>query len=489
MPDLARRAAITLLFLCLLAATRVNALRHEPGRQTFGGLTSPPDAPSVVSVESSPAGLYVRLALSGRLADGRILPFLPESVLVRNNEPGAALSAWTVLLEADGLVRLEELPAGRLDLTFSLVAGGLTGMPSASVRLMTADSNEPNGTPDKAAPLVTAADGSFTAEGMIDNSLDFDFYHFELRAGDSVTIHLAGLDSSGSALQPSVSLLDSSGTVLDHSEDGSVVGTRASGAGHFLLLVTDRAFLEGKSFQNAVDRFYRIEARRLNRRGDVDGDGKLSYRDAFLVFFLVRGVLDTLNFTPAQLVAADWDGDGILAGDNQDYEGLLKEIFPVPSRDPGSPGAKRSTALAAAGEGELLVFPDGSALRVEPEGRLELVSPGKTALSLLALAGSIQHADILLPKAMELYQNTPNPFNPSTLIQFNLPGAAAVRLEVFDLRGRRVATLANNEYPAGIHAVHWSGRDDSGRPLADGVYFYRLRSDKLSLTRKMVLLK
>ena len=480
---------MSLLFLCLLTAPRVHALRHEPGRQTFGGLTSPPAAPAVISVESSTTGLDVRLALSGRLADGRVLPFLPESVLVRNHAPGSELATWTVPLEESGRLHLEALPDGMLELTFSLVAGGIAGLPSATVRMMAADPNEPNGTPGEATAFVTAMDGAMTAEGMIDNSLDFDFYQFELRTGDSVSIFLAGLDSSASALQPSVSLLDSSGTVLAHSEDGSAVGTRASGAGRFFLLVADRAFLEGKSFQNAVDRFYRVEARRLNRRGDVDGDGRLTYRDAFLVFFLVRGVLDTLDFTPSQRAAADWDGDGTLAGDIQDYEDILKEVIPVPARDPGSPGTKSSAALASAGEGKIIAFPDGSALRVEPDGRLEIVAPGKTALSLLTLAGSIQPPDMRLPKAVDLFQNTPNPFNPSTLIQFNLPVAAVVRLEVFDLRGRRVATLAHDEYPAGIHAVHWSGKDDTGRPLAAGVYFYSLRSDGLSLTRKMVLLK
>jgi hypothetical protein len=90
---------------------------------------------------------------------------------------------------------------------------------------------------------------------------------------------------------------------------------------------------------------------------------------------------------------------------------------------------------------------------------------------------------------LELGQNAPNPFNPQTSISFVLPATAVVRLEVFDVEGRRVATLVDATMPAGRHRVLWDGTDRDRRPVATGTYFYRLTAGKRSLSRKMLLLK
>jgi hypothetical protein len=88
------------------------------------------------------------------------------------------------------------------------------------------------------------------------------------------------------------------------------------------------------------------------------------------------------------------------------------------------------------------------------------------------------------PIVFSLRQNYPNPFNAATKIEFALPHPGPVRLEVFDLLGRRVAILVDGEYPAGVHAVTWNG---GGAP--SGVYTYRLAAGGFSENRKMVLLK
>jgi len=76
-----------------------------------------------------------------------------------------------------------------------------------------------------------------------------------------------------------------------------------------------------------------------------------------------------------------------------------------------------------------------------------------------------------------LTRSMPNPFTISTRIAFSLDGPSRmVRLEIYDALGRRVATLLDKAMPAGSHAVTWDGRDSLGRPVADGVYFYHLRS-------------
>jgi hypothetical protein len=89
-----------------------------------------------------------------------------------------------------------------------------------------------------------------------------------------------------------------------------------------------------------------------------------------------------------------------------------------------------------------------------------------------------------LPQRVSLEANYPNPFNPATEIQFSLPEATDVRLEVFSINGQQVATLASERMSAGTHQL----RFDAGN-LASGVYLYRLQTPTESITRKMTLLK
>jgi len=90
---------------------------------------------------------------------------------------------------------------------------------------------------------------------------------------------------------------------------------------------------------------------------------------------------------------------------------------------------------------------------------------------------------------LELSRNYPNPFRPTTEIRFSLPDAADVLLEVYDLSGRRVATLVDRRLAQGEHVAVWDGTDASGRSVASGTYFCRLRVGDSAQTRKMVLLR
>jgi flagellar hook assembly protein FlgD len=95
----------------------------------------------------------------------------------------------------------------------------------------------------------------------------------------------------------------------------------------------------------------------------------------------------------------------------------------------------------------------------------------------------------LLPQKFELGQNTPNPFNPNTVIVFAVPRPAEVRIEVFNVLGQKVKTLSNEFSKAGYKRVEWDGTDDSGSSVASGVYLYRMISGDFSDTKKMLLLK
>jgi len=94
-----------------------------------------------------------------------------------------------------------------------------------------------------------------------------------------------------------------------------------------------------------------------------------------------------------------------------------------------------------------------------------------------------------LPQVLALNGNHPNPFNPMTAIKFSVPAAQCVELAVYDVRGVRVRTLVREVMSAGHHTVNWMGRDDSGRGVASGAYFYRLSSGGKSVVGKMMLMK
>ena len=93
------------------------------------------------------------------------------------------------------------------------------------------------------------------------------------------------------------------------------------------------------------------------------------------------------------------------------------------------------------------------------------------------------------PQELLLQQNAPNPFNSHTVIPYVLLSPGPARLEIFALTGQRVAVLRRGDQKAGRHRLHWDGRDGKGRPLASGIYLYRLATPEGVLTRKLTLLR
>jgi tartrate-resistant acid phosphatase type 5 len=89
----------------------------------------------------------------------------------------------------------------------------------------------------------------------------------------------------------------------------------------------------------------------------------------------------------------------------------------------------------------------------------------------------------------QLLQNSPNPFNPSTAIKYYIPGATEVAIKIYDILGREVRTLINQQMTGGYHIVYWNGKDSRGEDVASGIYLYRLTAGSYSDTKKMNLLK
>ena len=144
-------------------------------------------------------------------------------------------------------------------------------------------------------------------------------------------------------------------------------------------------------------------------------------------------------------------------------------------------GRVRLDSGAPVADAQVRLF-DMTDLRQGAVARAQTDGTGYFALSLAALRGSA------LPEDFALGPNYPNPFNPSTIIPYQLAASSQVRLEVFNLLGQRIATLVDGERPAGFHTATWTATDGAGRAVGAGVYIYRMTVGMESQTGRMVLL-
>jgi len=136
------------------------------------------------------------------------------------------------------------------------------------------------------------------------------------------------------------------------------------------------------------------------------------------------------------------------------------------------------------------VFLHGSFSATANWGLTPLVSAGETDL-VVARYDEPEMATAVggTPALVSLSQNVPNPFNPSTSISFSVTEPARVAIGIYDVSGARVRTLHAGSVGEGVHAVRWDGRDNSGRAVASGTYFYRIEGAAGAAPRKMLLVK
>ena len=103
--------------------------------------------------------------------------------------------------------------------------------------------------------------------------------------------------------------------------------------------------------------------------------------------------------------------------------------------------------------------------------------------------------EVVVLDDIDLY-NYPNPFNPSgagrspsTTISFNIPETGDIKLEVFNIKGQKVKTLIDCYSAPGKYEVIWDGKDDNGKQVSSGVYFYKMKAGDYTSVRKMLLMK
>jgi flagellar hook assembly protein FlgD len=202
-----------------------------------------------------------------------------------------------------------------------------------------------------------------------------------------------------------------------------------------------------------------------------------------------------LNDT-AQTVQFLWRAAVDLNGDN-----VLYQWLPVGFSAVATGNAAKDTSLVRTGK-QLLTYL-GAADSVNLRWTVMAKDPTnpivycKDSMTVRLVRGTITGVNDLamIPASFSLSQNYPNPFNPTTTIRFGLPAASSVTLTLYDALGREVATLLNEQRPAGYVQVTWNGLNTSGARVASGVYFYRIDAQPVGggqafvELKKMILLK
>jgi hypothetical protein len=102
---------------------------------------------------------------------------------------------------------------------------------------------------------------------------------------------------------------------------------------------------------------------------------------------------------------------------------------------------------------------------------------------------SVDEEIALQPKEYNLFQNYPNPFNPTTTIKYSITRPDLVQIKIYDVLGREVKTLVNEEKNSGVYQVNWDGDDSFGKKVSSGVYFYRIETGSFVDAKKMMLIK
>jgi hypothetical protein len=97
--------------------------------------------------------------------------------------------------------------------------------------------------------------------------------------------------------------------------------------------------------------------------------------------------------------------------------------------------------------------------------------------------------DALIPDVFALKQNYPNPFNPVTTIRYDIPENTHVKMVIYDILGRQVRTLVNRDHDPGYYKILWDGRNEMGKEMASGVYFYQIHAGSFHKNAKMIVVK
>jgi len=128
-------------------------------------------------------------------------------------------------------------------------------------------------------------------------------------------------------------------------------------------------------------------------------------------------------------------------------------------------------------------------IKLEPSGNGGLTDFNFDNFLFEDLITIFEDSSSLIPKSYNLSQNYPNPFNPSTVINYRIPKESKVVLKVYDILGKEISTLVNENKPAGSYSVTFSANGGNAGNLPSGIYIYELKSNKFVSRNKMMLIK
>jgi hypothetical protein len=159
-----------------------------------------------------------------------------------------------------------------------------------------------------------------------------------------------------------------------------------------------------------------------------------------------------------------------------------------------------TTATVAAGGTQKFYITFAPVTNITQSGKIVFKhnAPTHDTISVTGIGNpvSVNDQNAMIPNVYKLYNNYPNPFNPSTTIQYDLPKQSIVTLKVYSLLGQEVATLVNDNQAAGYHQVVWMGQNNVGKQASSGVYIIRIfaksdskESETFTQVKKMILLK
>jgi len=175
-----------------------------------------------------------------------------------------------------------------------------------------------------------------------------------------------------------------------------------------------------------------------------------------------------------------------------DTEGIKQDYFTIETALHSSTGD--ISQVLASTDDETAILSPGEIISLS-FGPIPEAPAGKVPHYVLTFAGrysterSTMGAGSTEPTKFNLGQNAPNPFNEGTLISYSLAQDGPAKLEVYNILGQRTKTLVDGFESAGPHDVWWDGRDDRGKSVASGIYFYRLTTGKFSESKKMIVIK
>ncbi|MBN1481224.1 T9SS C-terminal target domain-containing protein [candidate division KSB1 bacterium] len=224
----------------------------------------------------------------------------------------------------------------------------------------------------------------------------------------------------------------------------------------------------------------------LQDRGLLDGIGVQGHRFELenASTSTLKSNLDRLAATGLPIYISEMDLGNLrnegTPNDDQQLQ-LYQRIFPILWEHPGVQGITLWGYL----EGQMwqsscyLVLRDGT-WRPAMQWLAEYIKESQAGVEITIKA---------LPADFQLKQNYPNPFNPTTTIDFSLPDPAHVTLKIYDILGREVVTLVNENLKPGVYNVTWDAKNSSGSNIVSGAYFYRLAVGNQTVARKMLLRK